>query len=272
MGFLMNLVTASSSLSRRLYASLPWGYRVAQLLVKLADYRPADFGRFMYNMFVMVGIQDMPPMPNGQLPKVPSSPRQVTVPPGYGVDFGKKAFGFATNLLARYKIPVTEASDVLEELAMKFLDRNVFSQLEGNVKKAESFVLTAISHEVINLYRKKKVRRHQDIYSPEDGGEIQELLRDPKSLDQPGDWKELEKILDPRRFHQVQQALAQIDWDTAEYFDLLMNGETDTQIVGQRKLRFLQENPMSMAGWVKNKKRLKMLKTIKNVLTEQLSL
>jgi hypothetical protein len=269
----MNLVTASTSLSRRLYASLPWGYRVAQLLVKLADYRPADFGRFMYNMFVMVGIQDMPSLPNGQPPKVPSSPRQVTVPAGYGVDFGKKAFGLATNMLAKYKIPATEAGDVLEELAMRFLDRNTFSKLEGTVKDAERFVFMAINHEITNLYRKKKIRNHIDLYSPdEDGGEIQELMRDPKSLDQPGDWKDLGRILDPKRLHQVQQELVKIDWDTAEYFDLLMNGETDRHIVQEKKLRFLQENPMTIQGWSKNKRRLEMLETIKDVLTEQLSL
>ncbi len=175
-------------LNRRVYASLPWGFRVANVLVKLSYGLTETVGRIFYSLFLDSGVEDMPP---GAEPGT----KPDRLPSGYGRRFGERLYAM---LLQKARNP-SLVEDVLSEM-MVTVSRDKFNFPPGtSLKGAEQYVIrTAVNH-LINLIRSNK---HNDRYI-----DIDDMVdvSDPNSfqnLDNVLPRQELEKLMeDLRRVH-----------------------------------------------------------------------
>jgi len=251
------LVTAAFHLRRRVYASLPWGYRLANLLTRLAA-DTTGFGQVTYGLFLMHGVEGMPPI-KGEPAETfkPSSPKEIDrkIPPGYGADFGKKVYRV---LLHTFK-DNDFAEEVMSEGMLKIItgDNSLSRELPGKqLSKAENLFIKSMVNLGIDIRRK---RGREKSMVNEEG--VEQVLEDPRA------WKELETHLPEKEIDAIRRELAEVSPrlapDLPLYFDLLLEGFKDSEIVKNQMLPFLKDKPMSQQAWSKTYK-----EHIKRVLRE----
>lgn len=69
------LLRRAVDLSRRIYTSLPWGYRIAELFTVLAGDSLEAFGRVIYAEFIKSVVRGMPDVAPGRRPSISSGYR-----------------------------------------------------------------------------------------------------------------------------------------------------------------------------------------------------
>jgi len=199
------LAQRAQDLSRQIYASLPWGYRIAQLLSKLALDTQEVLGRFIYAEFIKAGVEGLPDI-QGQpalsyQDKVRGPNGVYKLPKDYGRSFGQKAWFIAFSKLRNQNV----VEEAVATAMMRLVKRNPFH--EGTpLKTAESYVITAILNLGRNIIR-NTARRREDSLSGrqrDDGSENPIDLKDPDSFeglddlipssDLPGILRNLERV------------------------------------------------------------------------------
>lgn len=249
------LVVAALDLRRRVYASLPWGWRLGHLLTKLASDSSSSFGQVAYGLFLLHGVTDMPaikgePAENHK----PSKPAEIDrkIPRGYGKDFGQKAYRV---LLRRFKNP-DFAEEVMSEGIIKILtgDNYLSRELDGKpLSKAENLFLKSMVNLGTDIERKRG--RERGMAVDEEGAEV--------PIEDPNSWKTLEDKLPEKEIETIKRELSQVvdprlAPDLALYFDLLLDGYKDSEILRNKMLPFLKEwgpyEHKQHANWSKNYK------------------
>jgi len=133
------LATEASKLSRRIYASLPFGYRFAQLCLKLSIDSQTAFGEFVYSEFVKAEVKDLPDARD------------------FVRRFGGRAYG---TLLRLVKSPQV-VDEILSRFMLRMAEGKVRIKKRVPVKAAMSYVmraLTWIAKDIIQQrYRQKEV-------------------------------------------------------------------------------------------------------------------
>jgi hypothetical protein len=241
----MSLVTAALTLRRKVYASLPWGYRLADFLTKLASVESDGFGQAVYGLFLMYGVTDMPPIKGEPAENhKPTSPKEIDrkVPHGYGSDYGGLVY---KTLLSKFK-NVDFVSDVMMEGVLKLTTNATLGKsLEGKtLVEARKIFHTTVYRIGLNMVRSKG----REVSMTDDEG-LERIIEDPNAWDELG--KEVPEVI----LKHVQQDLATIDPrllpDLPLYFKLLTEGYNNSEIVRDRMLPFLEETGMSYANWKK---------------------
>lgn len=230
------LIQASVELKRRVFSSLPWGLRLAHVLLQVrVGSDSTDFGQSMYGLFLLNGVEGMPPPP-----VMPRSVKDFSKLRGYGHEFGKKAFNFALRLFKADDMKVERAQETLSLTFLKlFSNASLQSALKGKTLiHAENYVLSAVRSEAVSLMRKEKLRAHSD---------IEDMIQEPASWDNLADiiprseqkalLDELEHSVDPTTFP-----------DIVEYFGLLLEGHNTDEIAREQLLPSLKDKPMSQQG------------------------
>ena len=230
------LIQASVELKHRVFSSLPWGVRLAHVLLQVRfGSDSTDFGQSMYGLFLLHGVEGMPTPP-----VMPASVKDFSKLKGYGHDFGKKAFNFALRLFKADDMRVERAQETLSLTFLKlFSNASLDSVLKGkSLSHSENYVLSAVRSEAIGLMRKEKLRAHSD---------IEDMIQEPAAWDNLGDiiprseqkelLDELERSVNPETFP-----------DIVEYFGLLLEGHNTEEIARERLLPSLQDTPMSQQG------------------------
>lgn len=236
------LIGAAEALRRQVFASLPWGLRVANVLFQLrfaADAR--SFGRFVYGMFHMLGVNGLP-----CTSRVPQTIREIDrLPDGYGAEFGQKA----RRVAAKYLRHTDDIDEALSIVALKLIgNKSVEDSVRGtDLQQAENYVLRMVQNQALDVVRRERVRRHED---------ITELLREP------GSWENLGELIPEREQEQIRREIEQsvsprLAPDLVTYLDLLLEGVSNKSIAEQRMLPSLRERPMSQQGLAKYRDRIK---------------
>lgn len=249
------LITAAHELRREIYASLPWGFRVAELLVKLAGHTD-DFGRVAYGLFLMAGVTGMPTI-NGHPPEVfePESVQDIPhrIPRGYGREFGAKVY---RTLLKNFGGYVDIVEDIMSAGMLKVLNKEneFFSDLRGlPLARAEQILIVRLIRLGKDMVRKFDTQHGRLKSKPVDdeGRDVIETIEDPNS------WADLGEMIPERVIDNIQKDLAakinpKVLPDLPLYFKLLMEGYTDAEILRDRMLPFLQgsDKVMTQGNWV----------------------
>lgn len=244
--------------------SLPQRTRVANLLFQLRVGSDANlFGRMVYGLFHIWGVEGLPPLVNP-----PKNLTQISkVPRGYGLDLGKYAY---KTLLSRLRDPEKVEEVLSEFLTFKIMDKQhkLADKFKGKpLDEASKLVIFALKNFASDT-RSRDNRREKN--------ETPQAV-DPESgaiLDTPSGAEALDEVLPPGEINQVvqevQRILSKKNPDIARdiplYFDYLMDGNTDSKIIGNKMLPFLQDHPMSQQAWSKGYKDV-----IKNVLDKHLT-
>jgi len=247
----MSLITAALALRRKVYANLPWGFRLAGFLTTLASVESDGFGKAVYGLFLMYGVMDMPPIKGGPAENhKPKSPKEIDrkIPHGYGSDYGSLIY---KTLLSKFK-NVDFVSDVMMEGVLKLTTNATLGKsLEGKtLVEARKIFFTAVYRIGLNMVRSKG----REVSLTDEEG-IEKILED--KVENPDVWDELGKEIPESVLKDVERDLAtsvdpRLLPDLPLYFKLLIeDGLKPAEIVRGRMLPFLEETGMSYANWQK---------------------
>jgi DNA-directed RNA polymerase specialized sigma24 family protein len=249
------LAKQAFDLSRRIYASLPWGFRIADFFLKLASGIVDAFGRVVYAEFIKRGVTGMPDIGaesaaewQGKL-KALGTRAGDKLPRGYGREFGKKAW--------RIMLSKTRKPEMVEEL-MTWVIEKLLSQSETirervNLAEAEGFILTILKNKAKDEWRSQGRLKEEGLGEENEEGDFSGDFLDPHALhrlEQAYSKNWLEKILQEAR-----SDLEKIHPDAPLYIDLSLQGYTLKEIVGDYRiglpsmLPHVQKKPVTPQAW-----------------------
>jgi DNA-directed RNA polymerase specialized sigma24 family protein len=221
------LVLAAAEARRKIWASLPFGVRLAEFMSRLASSTTDAFGKVMYAAFLNSGVTDMPdingkPASEFDLARKPIANR---LPNGYGRDFGKKVFLI---LMGRLHNPET-VEELMQDFALKFLEEEAKHMKPGwDLTHAQNYVLRAMQNRALNRLRLK--HEVSDVLGrPGDEEESHSIYDVTPSFDEAS----AEKLFNERMLPKVRSKLNAIHPDAERYVRLsLLEGYKDREIVG----------------------------------------
>jgi hypothetical protein len=226
------------------YASLPWGYRLAKTFFELKIGSTAsDFGRTAYGIFLLSDVTGMP-----EAPFIPKNTRDISrLPKNYGVDFGRRA---EVQAMKGAKGNKTDSEDILAKAWTRLLtETHLKESLKGKtLKDAEGLVLRMVMTTGFDFAKSKSRQRIDDVegvieQTSGDWGDLGELLLESEKKEL---LKEMEKAVSPR-----------IAPDLPLYFQLLMDGVSNKTILEEGMLPSLKDNPVSEVTMYKYRNSIK---------------
>lgn len=214
------LVVAAGTLRRRIWASLPWGVRIAEFMTRMALTQTDAYGQAFYEVFLKNDVADVP-NPRGSEAK----------------RFGMRAY---KALMSKFHNPQL-VEDVLSSFMMRFIESGAKHLRDGaSLADAENYVLRGLTNEGLNHLRKK--REVSDTYVSEGEEKRHELpIFDEDTVE-----RQLRRLL-PR----MRSKLEAIHPDAPLYVKLsLIDGHTDQEIIGDvaRGIPSMLEHPYGRQG------------------------
>lgn len=199
----MEILAKAVELSRRIYASLPWGYRVAGLLLKLAHGAEETFGRFVYSKFIqanVLGLPDVNGVPALSLKDKVQGPRGADkLPVGYGRKFGEKAWKVC---LAKFRNPEI-VEEAVSAVMIKLVSGKIDIQEGVPLQKAEGLIMVALINAGVDALRTKRRTPGGVSLVDEEGGTFD--ISDPKSFEH------LDDLLTPAQYEKLKRIVLQSD-------------------------------------------------------------
>lgn len=248
----------ATKLSRRIFASLPWGFRLAHLFSKLAIDTQEAFGRFAYAAFLkagVVGLPDIKGQPALTFRGEIQGPRAADkLPRGYGKAFGIKVWKIA---LAKFHNPEV-VEEAISRVMMRLAAGDMQVREDSTLKSAESLIVTSVLNAGIDVLRHQKLE--QPTLMREDDGDAT-----PVDIADPHAFQELEHILPQSEMAQIMRELRQVDRKNPlrapEWVEAKLEGLTQAEIAEQWGLN----TPQAVFQWEKQ-----YLPAIQKVINEHL--
>lgn len=219
------LAAHATKLSRAIFASLPWGFRLAHLFSKLAIDTQEAFGRFAYAEFLKAGVVGLPDI-NGQpalsmRDKIQGPRAADKLPRGYGKMFGTKVWKIA---LAKFHNP-----ELVEEAISRVMVRMASHEMKvregSDIKTAESFIVTAVLNAATDLIRKE---RRETPLTMEDDGEYTEL-----DVDDPGAFQDIAQMIPRSEMAKILRELRQVHERAPSWVEAQLEGLTNIEIANE---------------------------------------
>lgn len=219
-----DLVARTTKLNRQIFASMPWGYRVAHLFVKLAMDTAEIFGRVAYAEFIKAGVQGLPDV-NGRpalelQEKFKGSRAADRLPQGYGKRFGVKAWHIA---LVKLKNPEI-VEDAVGDLMSKLISGKLRLQEGVDLKKAENFVITSLLNAGIDALRRRKYQESQ-LPTDSEGNEL--------DMGDPNTFRELENLVSRADMAKIMSDLRNVHERAPSWVEAQMEGLTDRELAAE---------------------------------------
>lgn len=206
------LAARAADLKRRIYAALPFGYRVAQLLIRLKladDIIKRNLGRAFYAEFIRAGVTEMPDV-KGQpaldlkdkIEKLKDRGANI-LPMGYGGAFGSRMWSVASKYL--HSSDPAAIADVLQNVVVEvYAKKGKGSDLkEVSLPSAESYIKWLVGKRAQDWLKRPEHKRQFSLTDPETGG-MPDLV-DTKSL------QGFIKMLSPGDANKFKREVDQID-------------------------------------------------------------
>ena len=253
------LLLRAAYTQRKLWASLPFNLRLAELFRRLAVDPKETFGRIVYTAFVQRKVEGLPDI-NGQpalefdLTRAP----QKLVPAGYGKDFGTKAM----NIVSKKYKNSEMVQDALQDVSLTFMTQPERLREGVSLREAQNYVLTCVENACKIALRNRQ--RHPGDYGldtapwdDDDKGMAHEL-EDPDSLKDIMSWI----VQDAREdlFPKLMRELSRIPGAVPYVEGVLKYGLPDSNLVGREDkgieamIPWFQEHPMSYGNFSVNLK------------------
>ena len=221
------LVLQADTLRKRIYSSLPFVDRLADLLTKLAVSTVETLGRAIGAEFLERGVSDMPD-PGPRWSPTARNPA-LTLPADYMRDFASKLYG----VMIRKFHDVELVDDAVQSYLTKVLTREMIKPVPR--RAAESYVIDGVIKMALDILRhrgrKERPGQTDPLDAPEvEGRTLQEKLEDPWAL------RNMEHKLSPRLWQRWMMFLAaHLHEDIPTFIGLHMQGYDNDEIVGDPK-------------------------------------
>ena len=223
------LLRRAADVRRVIFASLPWGVRLAHVWMLLAgDEALFDaWGKALGAIFLNAGVPGMPD-PGPAWEKHPGDARRL--PHGYLADFIAEVYRTILGQSARDpSVPEEAISSFFNKLQTGKAKIDLSKLTEG-FKSAKSWAYTGMFNEGRSI-RKRKIRefaRQEGPQQDEEGREKDVDLADPHALEQ---FRKIEK--NPHLKKEFLDYLARhIDEDAPQYISLLLEGYPKNEVIG----------------------------------------
>lgn len=252
------LLTACTNTCRQIWASMPFGLRLAELLLRLAEDQTQNFGRTMYGEFLMKGVQGMPPIRGvpAESTKFWHAQRNPadSLPTNYGSDFGNHAW--RTLMKKVPGISLADAKDALQDTAIDFVG-GASRHLDETftLEHAEYYVINAVVNRGKMSLRSRSRRREDYVREDTEKGGVPNF--DHVDRDSIQDFNDFVKARSMQKIMpQILRDLERAHPAAADYVRLVLEtGLPENQIVGDPRkgvpsmIPYLKENPITPQGF-----------------------
>jgi DNA-directed RNA polymerase specialized sigma24 family protein len=215
------------SLNRRIYASLPWGFRVSELLVHLAADGLDAFGRSMYAEFIKAAVRGMPDAPSGRpafdLIQDVHHRGPSALPPGYGKPFASRVYKILLSKFGSPEIAEEAMSAALLQVARGKLHVSNGAPLHA----AESLAITVCLNAARDLLRAQGRRREDSLVRDNDEALLNIDVEDPTSFER------LDKLLPASDLARILRSLKDVHHRAPEWLRARLDGESGQDIAEQ---------------------------------------
>jgi len=241
-----SLLKSARELRRKIFASMPWGYRLAHLILVLANANAEGWGKLLYALFLQKGVKGMPDI-RGQdanewfeaQPDAIKKERNADklsrkLPSGYGSGFGHKIYKFALVIAHR----PDKVDDELQKLMEYLTVRGGIDHMHDGVdlSKAESYIINSVQNRSYNIQEEKKrelSRGTSLTVTDSDGNTVQVDKTDPEAAKRLDQQIELRHILSKPT---TERALNKAHPDGMTFIELILEGYDVSEIVGNPKV------------------------------------
>ena len=233
MDHIASLLRRAADVRQRVFASLPWGYRLATLFLAMDASSIEAWGRQMGALMLQAGVTGLPdPGPRWN----PEKPNPKDLPRHYLFEFGKKAYGVALKVVQNPE----DAGDAMMDTVMEFLKSPKLKGMKAS--SAMSFITTQVMWQAKAIRKKRRDQDSIDDPGSDEEGETIDLVdnafsHNPYWNENPRQFRQLNDTIPEKIWEQdVMPAVAKIHPDMPLYFDLLLKGHSGKEIVEEGML------------------------------------
>lgn len=180
------LAARATRLSRQIYASLPWRYRLANLILKLAIEPQEAHGLFFYGVFVRAGVQDMPDVgktPAKDFPRSDKIDRVVAkirrADSKYGFRFGNRVW---TASVSRFGFRIAE--EAISWMVEKLTRRPDIIKGNFTLSQAGSFVVDGVLKRCKDMVKRHWRQKEKSLTVDVGQQTTQRAIADPGALNE----------------------------------------------------------------------------------------
>jgi DNA-directed RNA polymerase specialized sigma24 family protein len=212
-----SLLRRAQETRRQIWASLPFGYRLAHVFRALSQSYIQEWGRTIGSLLLAAGVEDMPD-PGPRWDPVKANPRNL--PPKYLYAEADRLYTLALKTVGN----PSDAQDVMQDVLVKLYADNKIKSVPFST--ALSYLTTMIIWAAKN--RRKKNQRGPTVYRGigEDTADTEDMafMNNPYILDDPKAYRRIEELFGEGRWErEVVPALRRIHPDMALFFDRLLD-------------------------------------------------
>jgi DNA-directed RNA polymerase specialized sigma24 family protein len=214
-------------LSRRIYASLPWGYRFAQLLSVLAADSLDVFGRVVYAEMVKSVVRGMPDTALGKpafdLIQDVARKGADAMPPGYGRPFASKVYKI---LLSKFSDPEI-AKEAMSQVLLQVARGKVHIHGGADLADAEALIITIATNAARDLLRARSRRREDSLVRERDDEEKAVDPEDPEAF------RRLDHLIPASELKHVLRELRQVHPRAPDWLEAKLQGDSGNEIAAE---------------------------------------
>jgi DNA-directed RNA polymerase specialized sigma24 family protein len=234
--------TQSRELQRKIYASLPLNYRMARLFMVLSADGVTSFCQGVFGLFLLQGVAGLPPVdPTSSLGRALTK-GDKNLSRYMGSYAQAEISHFKNGVLKILGIRARNPAILLDILGDSFenlLHNNAWKRIdpEQGLKAAKNYVFKIINNAAINRYKRNRRDDSADsltVMDDESGAVVEEEIPDFDSADIGGmiDLRRMNDLLEDPEVHEDLEA---VHPDALLFVKLLLDGETQKDILGDRK-------------------------------------
>ncbi len=217
------LARRATDLSRRIYGSLPWGYRLAGLLLVLSGDSLDAFGRVIAGEMVLAAVRGMADIGGKPafdwIQEVQTTGADV-LPLGTGRQFAAKVYKILLTRFGSSEIAQEAMSNVLLQVAR----HKLHIKNGASVHEAESYVITIALNAARDILRAQGRRREDALTRDRDDDGLIVDLEDPESF------RNLDKAITPEQMRKMLRDLQKVHPRAPDYVRALLDGDSATEI------------------------------------------
>jgi DNA-directed RNA polymerase specialized sigma24 family protein len=210
--------------SRRLFASFPWGYRIASVLTVLAADGLDAFGRTTYAEFIRAVVRGMPDTASGRpaFDLIQDVERRgpASLPPGYGKPFASRLYRI---LLTKFSEPDV-AEEAMSQALLQIARGKVHVRNGVSLGEAESLVITIALNAARDIMRARGRRREDPLVREHDDEQATIDVEDPEAF------TTLDKLLPASELKAVLRQLGQVHPRAPEWLQARLDGDSGQDI------------------------------------------
>lgn len=220
-----SLRLAARQLRASIFRSLPLGFRLAHAIV-VASSLGESLGRYFGAIFLKAGVEGMPdPGPRWN----PDSPRASdTLPRGYLEDYGESLY----RGMLRFSRDIGWVADTIADFLAYHKD--VVPRKGSSLSDAQGYVRRSVSNFFLDKLKKNK-RRDELARFERMEGEDDEGKATVMDFDDPSAFEKFDEYVTESKVREIKREIAKIVPWAPKWLDMLMEGEQETDIIGDPK-------------------------------------